>query len=194
MRQVWAAVLGVLAVVATLCVGVVGADLLQAGAFSRSLFGNYVEVFTRGPPPVGSSAVEPVRPPEPVGLAQSGGPVQQLVQAGTVSSGVTLSGPGRHVPDTVGPPPGAQQVMQGEGALDLVLPKWMVRRREHVEVRFPGGRTHTLPYFTRVPPGVYMLEFYGTSYKSVLCQVQVNVRSRSRVTFGGQNCRVELND
>jgi hypothetical protein len=180
MRQVWAAVLGVLSVVATLCVGVVGADLLQAGAFSRGLFGDYVEVFTWGPPPAGSRA--------------EGEPAQQLVQSGTVSSGVTLSGTGRDVPNTVGPPPRVHEVMEGEGALDLVLPPWMVRRREHVEVRFPGGRTHTLPYFTRVPPGLYMLEFYGTSYKSVLCQVQVNLRSRSRVTFGGQNCRVELND
>ena len=45
-----------------------------------------------------------------------------------------------------------------------------------------------------MPPGIYTLEFSSATYKPVLCQVQVNPRSRSRVTFGGQNCRVELND
>lgn len=177
MRQVWAAALGVLSVVATVCVVAVGADILQAGSFSRALFGDYVEVFSRGPPRVGVHAASP---PEPT-----------LVQPGSVSPDVTADGPGRDLSNRVGPPPGAKEA---EGALDLVIPEWMARQGEPVRVRFPGGRTHTLPLFTRVPPGMYMLEFSSATYKPVLCQVQVSPRSRSRVTFGGQNCRVELND
>jgi len=86
------------------------------------------------------------------------------------------------------------QTQEGEGALDLVLPEWMVRQGESVQVRFPGGWTHPLPFFTRVQPGVYMLEFSGPSYRPVLCQVRVSLRGRARVTFGGQSCRVEQND
>jgi hypothetical protein len=186
MRQVWAAALGVLSVVATVCVVTVGADVLQAGSFSRALFGDYVEVFSRGPPRVGVHAASP---PEPVPL---GSP--QPVQPGSVGPDVTVDGPERDLSNRVGPPPAAREAMEAEGALDLVIPDWMARKGEPVEVRFQGGRTHTLPHFTRVAPGMFMLEFSSPSFRPVLCQVQVKPRSRSRVTFGGQNCRVELND
>lgn len=122
-------------------------------------------------------------------VAQVGPLVRQLF--GTNADGAVALEPARQ--DGLGPPPAAQGT-QGEGALDLVVPEWMTRQREPVHVRFPGGRTQTLPYFTRVPPGIYMLEFSSPTYTPVLCQAQVNPRSRTRVTFGGQNCRVELHD
>lgn len=169
MRQVWAGSLGVLSAVAIGCVAVAAPEVARAGSL-RGLFGGdgvvHAATSPRAPPPP-----EP-EPPAAVARGEAD----------------------RDLSNSVGPPLTAQAVMQGQGALDVVIPEWMVRQGERVKVRFPGGRTLQVPFFTRVQPGVYMLELSGPSFKPVLCQVEVRSGRRTHVTFGGQSCQVEQND